>query len=86
MGISVRKVNFAGPTTYGRGKRVAHASQWEHLKAQHHAIWQSVRARHSAEARDSAHAHIEFVRQSMVETARVEERLNTALRRLGEPS
>lgn len=62
----------------------ARAPQWEQLKAQHHAIWQSIRERHSADARSKAHEHIEFVRQGMAETAREEERLNTALRRLGD--
>ena len=60
--------------------------RWEQLKAQHHAIWQSIR-NHQPEAADrAARNHIEFVRQSMDDNAREVERRSTALRRLGEPA
>jgi GntR family transcriptional repressor for pyruvate dehydrogenase complex len=58
--------------------------RWEQLKAQHHAIWQAIR-NHQPEAADqAARNHIEFVRQSMDDNAREEERRVSALRRLGE--
>lgn len=60
----------------------ARTTQWEQLKAQHRAIWHAVRERHSDVARHAAREHIEFVRQSMAETARAEERSRTAQRRL----
>lgn len=60
--------------------------RWEQLKAQHHAIWQAIRT-HQPEAADrAARAHIEFVRQSMDDHVREEERRSSALRRLGEPT
>ncbi len=57
----------------------------DQLKAQHHAIWQAIREHKPEEATRAARAHIEFVRQSMADTARDEERRSSALRRLGEP-
>jgi len=56
--------------------------QWEQLRAQHKAIWEAVRARATDEALRVSREHINFVRLSMEETARVEERRNSALRRL----
>ena len=56
--------------------------QWEQLRAQHKAIWQSVRGQASEEAMRASREHINFVRQSMVEAAKVEDRRNSALRRL----
>lgn len=64
----------------------ARATQWDQLKGQHRAIWQAIRERNGDAALRAAREHIEFVRQSMAETARVEERRHTALRRLGEVS
>ena len=63
-----------------------HPPRWEQLKAQHHAIWQAIREHKSDAADRAARNHIEFVRQSMDDNARDEERRSTALRRLGDPS
>jgi GntR family transcriptional repressor for pyruvate dehydrogenase complex len=64
----------------------AQPQRWDQLKAQHHAIWQAIRD-HQPEAADrAARGHIEFVRQSMDDNAREEERRSSALRRLGEPT
>jgi GntR family transcriptional repressor for pyruvate dehydrogenase complex len=56
--------------------------QWEQLRAQHRAIWLAVRARAPADAQRESRDHISFVRQSMEETAKIEDRRNSALRRL----
>jgi GntR family transcriptional regulator, transcriptional repressor for pyruvate dehydrogenase complex len=56
--------------------------QWEQLRAQHRAIWESVRRHESADAMRTAREHINFVRHSMEENARTEDRRNSALRRL----
>ena len=65
------------------GRPLGHPSD---PKAQHHAIWQAIRD-HQPEAADrAARGHIEFVRQSMDDNAREEERRSSALRRLGEPT
>jgi GntR family transcriptional repressor for pyruvate dehydrogenase complex len=60
----------------------ANAKQWTQLRAQHKAIWESVRRHEPEEAMQSAREHISFVRQSMIEAAKVEDRRNSALRRL----
>lgn len=57
--------------------------RWSQLQAQHHAIWQAIRARQPQAAAAAAGAHIEFVRQNIEDTARDEERRLRALRRLG---
>jgi GntR family transcriptional repressor for pyruvate dehydrogenase complex len=61
-----------------------HASQkqWDQLKAQHKAIWQSVREHACDDAMRVSRDHINFVRQSMAEAAKIEDRRNSALRRL----
>jgi GntR family transcriptional repressor for pyruvate dehydrogenase complex len=56
--------------------------QWDQLRAQHKAIWESVRGQASEDAMRASREHINFVRQSMVEAAKVEDRRNSALRRL----
>jgi GntR family transcriptional repressor for pyruvate dehydrogenase complex len=56
--------------------------QWEQLRAQHKAIWQSVRGHAPEDALRVSREHINFVRQSMAEAAKVEDRRNSALRRL----
>ena len=61
------------------------ATQWSKLMTQHRAIWKAIRSRRGAAAAQAAREHIEFVRQSMVETERVAERSHSAKRRLGEP-
>ena len=57
---------------------------WEKLLAQHRAIWQAIRQHNAAAAKEAAQIHIDFVRQSMVETEREEVRRQSALRRLGD--
>jgi len=56
--------------------------QWEQLRAQHRAIWQAVRGHESVDAMRVAREHISFVRRSMEENAKTEDRRNSALRRL----
>lgn len=63
----------------------ARPQRWEQLQAQHHAIWHAIREHRPEDAARATQEHIEFVRQSMADTAREEERRNSALRRLGEP-
>ena len=55
--------------------------QWEQLRAQHRAIWESVRQRVADDAMRVSREHINFVRHSMEEAARIEDRRNSALRR-----
>ena len=62
----------------------ARPQRWDQLQSQHHAIWKAIRERNPEAAATAARVHIEFVRQSMADNAREEERRNTALRRLGE--
>jgi GntR family transcriptional repressor for pyruvate dehydrogenase complex len=64
----------------------ARPQRWQQLQAQHRAIWQAIRQHQPAAAAAAARAHIEFVQQSMVESDRAEERRQSALRRLGEPT
>lgn len=59
-------------------------AQWQQLMAQHGAIWHAIRQGDAARASSAARAHIDFVRQSMAETARAEEWRSSALRRLGD--
>ena len=56
--------------------------QWNQLRAQHKAIWKAVRGHAPDEAMRASREHISFVRQSMAEAAMVEDRRNSALRRL----
>jgi GntR family transcriptional repressor for pyruvate dehydrogenase complex len=60
----------------------ANSRQWEQLKAQHKAIWESVRGHEAEDAMRVSREHINFVRQSMAEAAKIEDRRNSALRRL----
>ncbi|SFG75196.1 transcriptional regulator, GntR family [Duganella sp. CF458] len=55
---------------------------WAQLRAQHHAIWDAVRERRMDVAQRAAHHHLEFVRQTMRETMKNEERRSAATRRL----
>jgi GntR family transcriptional regulator, transcriptional repressor for pyruvate dehydrogenase complex len=64
----------------------ARPQQWQQIRAQHRAIWEAIRAHDAEGASRAARIHIEFVRVSMAETAKAEERRNSALRRLGEPA
>jgi GntR family transcriptional repressor for pyruvate dehydrogenase complex len=61
----------------------ARPQQWEQLRAQHRAIWQAVRGHASVDAMRVAREHINFVRHSMEEAAKIEDRRNSALRRQG---
>lgn len=56
--------------------------QWGQLRAQHKSIWEAVRSHDGEEALRAAREHINFVRKSMEETARIEDRRNSARRRL----
>jgi GntR family transcriptional repressor for pyruvate dehydrogenase complex len=56
--------------------------QWAQLKAQHQAIWEAVRGHASDDAMRVSREHISFVRHSMEEAAKIEDRRNSALRRL----
>lgn len=62
----------------------ARPQKWEQLRLQHHAIWQAIRERKPEEAAAAARVHIEFVRQSMANVVREEERRDSAMRRAGE--
>jgi GntR family transcriptional repressor for pyruvate dehydrogenase complex len=63
-----------------------HASpkQWSHIRAQHRAIWESVRNHDPQASKRVAREHITFVRKNMAEAAQLEIRRHTAMRRLGE--
>ena len=61
----------------------ARPQRWEQLMAQHRAIWESVRKHRPQLAAAAASEHIDFVRQSMENNARDEERRQSALRRAG---
>jgi GntR family transcriptional regulator, transcriptional repressor for pyruvate dehydrogenase complex len=62
----------------------ARPQRWNRLRAQHQAIWQAIRERKPDAAAQAARSHVEFVRQSMDDSALAEERRLSALRRLGE--
>ena len=59
----------------------ANPKQWSQLRAQHKAIWETVRKHEPDAAMQTSREHIDFVRQSMIEAAKVEDRRNSALRR-----
>ena len=56
---------------------------WAQLLAQHRAIWTGIREQQPDAAAAAARAHIDFVRQSMLESEREAERKLSAQRRLG---
>lgn len=62
----------------------ARPQRWQELRAQHSDIRQAIRQRQPEAAAAAARAHIDFVRRSMVESAREEERRHSAQRRLGD--
>ena len=62
----------------------ARPQRWDQLQAQHRAIWQAIREHRPRDAAQAARDHIEFVRQSMDDNAREEERRLSARRRAGE--
>jgi GntR family transcriptional repressor for pyruvate dehydrogenase complex len=55
--------------------------RWNQLQSQHRAIWQAIREHRPQEAASAARDHIEFVRQSIENNSREEERRQSALRR-----
>jgi len=57
--------------------------RWNQLQSQHRAIWQAIREHRPQEAAAAARDHIEFVRQSIENNSREEERRQSALRRSG---
>ena len=61
----------------------AKPQRWAQLNAQHRAIWEAIRDHKPEAAAQATRDHIEFVRQSMADTAKEEGRRNSALRRLG---
>lgn len=60
----------------------AHPKAWDDLEMQHHAIWKAIRERKPEVAGKAARAHIEFVKKSMDENAKADERRNRSMRRL----
>jgi len=62
----------------------ARPERWGQLRSQHNAIWHAIRERKPDAAARAAREHIEFVRQSMEENAKAEERRLIALRRMGD--
>lgn len=58
--------------------------RWDQLRSQHNAIWQAIRDRKPDAAAQAAREHIDYVRQSMDDNARQDERRVIALRRMGE--
>jgi GntR family transcriptional repressor for pyruvate dehydrogenase complex len=63
-----------------------HASpkRWAQIRAQHRAIWEAVRNHEPGDSKRVAREHITFVRLSMGEVEKAQERLDSAMRRLGE--
>ena len=57
--------------------------RWLQLQLQHRAIWRAIREHRPQEAAAAARDHIEFVRQSIENNSREEERRQSALRRAG---
>lgn len=55
--------------------------RWNQLRTQHNAIWHAIQARKPEAAAQAARDHIDFVRESMDDTAKNEERRQIALRR-----
>jgi GntR family transcriptional repressor for pyruvate dehydrogenase complex len=62
----------------------ARPQRWNQLQSQHRAIWQAIRQHNPPQAALAAREHIEFVRQSIEDNSREEERRQSALRRSGE--
>jgi GntR family transcriptional repressor for pyruvate dehydrogenase complex len=61
----------------------ARPQRWDQLQSQHRAIWRAIREHKPDDAARAARDHIEFVRQSMADNERAEQRRDSALRRLG---
>jgi len=60
----------------------ARPKRWDQLQSQHRAIWQAIRAHKPEAAAKAANDHMEFVRQSMVDTAREAERRDSSRMRI----
>jgi GntR family transcriptional repressor for pyruvate dehydrogenase complex len=60
---------------------------WQELRAQHAAIWEGVRTRNAAAAQSAVRRHMDFVQESMLASARHEERESRAVltRKLKKP-
>lgn len=56
--------------------------QWEHIREQHRLIWESVRNRHGQASQQLAREHITYVKNTMDDAARTQDRRRSALRRL----
>ena len=63
----------------------ARPQRWDQLQSQHRAIWQAIREHRPEAAAQAARDHIEFVRQSIDDNAREDQRRLSARRRAGEP-
>ena len=59
----------------------ARPERWQALQSQHRAIWQAIREYRPDEAAEAARRHVDFVRQSMADAAKEQERRDRALRR-----
>ena len=57
--------------------------RWDQLQEQHRAIWLAIRERRPEAAARAAREHVDFVRQTMADTAREAERRQSVLRRQG---
>ncbi len=62
----------------------ARPQRWNKLAAQHRTIWQAIRERAPNKAARAASEHIDFVRQSIEDSAVDQARRMSALRRLGD--
>jgi GntR family transcriptional repressor for pyruvate dehydrogenase complex len=62
----------------------ARPQRWSKLQSQHQAVWSAIREHRPDDAAKAARSHIEFVMQSMSDTAKEEARRHIARRRLGE--
>ncbi len=60
----------------------ARPSQWQVLEKQHHAIWQAIRNHDPEAASLAATSHIEFVIENMKADSEINERMQSAMRRL----
>ena len=61
----------------------AQPNQWQMLVNQHRAIWEAIRIRNPEAASIAARGHIEFVIENMRADTETNERLQSAMRRLG---
>lgn len=57
--------------------------RWNKLQSQHHAIWKAIREHKPEAAAKAARQHIEFVQQSIADTAKENKRRSSTLKRMG---